>query len=405
MLKILQINIYANKGSTGRIAEEIGELILNNGWKSYIAHGRGAANSQSEIIKIGNKFDIYNHLFKSRFLDRHGLASTRATRDLIQKISEVSPDIIHLHNIHGYYLNFRILFEYLKESNYPVVWTLHDCWSFTGHCAHYTFAGCNKWKSLCNKCPQLNTYPASYFLDSSEFNFKLKQKLFTSLKNLTIVPVSRWLEGEVRKSFLKNEKLHLITNGVNLEKFKIEPINAVEAIKTKYSIGSKPFCLGVSSQWLFNKGLGDFLRLRQILDENYQIVLVGLNRTQIKKLPEGIVGIEHTDNINDLSLLYNAAEVFINFSREETFGLVSLESLACGTPVIACDSTATAEAITKDVGFSIKPGDLESVKYIIESGSYKLHSMNYLRNYVVENFDKNITYNNYLHLYKSLLKV
>lgn len=194
-MKLLQINSIVNSGSTGRIAEEIGQTAIKAGWDSYIAYARKYGSSNSKLIKIGNNIDIKMHGLKTRMFDKHGLASKNATRNFITEIEKIKPDIIHLHNIHGYYINIEILFKYLKYSNIPIVWTLHDCWPITGHCTHFAFIGCEKWKSQCNNCPQKNSYPSSWLFDRSEKNFNLKKELFTSLPNLTLVPVSKWLAG------------------------------------------------------------------------------------------------------------------------------------------------------------------------------------------------------------------
>ena len=133
-MKLLQINSVVNSGSTGRIAEEIGQTAMASGWDSYIAYGRNERPSASKLKRIGNEMDVKLHGIQTRLIDRHGLASCRATRKLVKKIKEISPDIIHLHNIHGYYINIKILFDYLATVEIPVVWTFHDCWPITGHC-------------------------------------------------------------------------------------------------------------------------------------------------------------------------------------------------------------------------------------------------------------------------------
>lgn len=221
MPTLFQINVVANWGSTGRIAEEIGQMAIKCGWKSYIAYGRGKPKSQSKLIRIGNEVDMYRHALISRLLDNHGLNSNKATRKLIDRIRDIKPDIVHLHNIHGYFLNYALLFDFLKDAGIPIVWTLHDCWSFTGHCAHFTFAKCDKWINGCYSCPQINTYPTSFFRDRSKQNYEDKRKSFTSVPNLTLVPVSDWLAGLLKKSFLKEYTIHRIYNGVDLNKFLI----------------------------------------------------------------------------------------------------------------------------------------------------------------------------------------
>jgi putative colanic acid biosynthesis glycosyltransferase len=220
MKKLLQINSVINSGSTGRIAEEIGQTAIDTGWESYIAYGRNERPSSSKLIKIGTDKDIKLHGLQTRLFDRHGLGSKGATTDFIRQIEKIGPDIVHLHNIHGYYINMEVLFHYLKKVNIPVVWTFHDCWPITGHCSHFTFVGCEKWKTQCYNCPQKTGYPASYLIDRSKKNFILKKELFNSLSNLTLVPVSQWLSGILKESFLQNYSIKVINNGVNTEVFR-----------------------------------------------------------------------------------------------------------------------------------------------------------------------------------------
>ena len=219
-MKLLQIVVEGNRGSTGIIAESLGNIAIKMGWESYIAHGRFSRESNSKIIKIGSTLDVLCHGIETRIFDRHGLGSRRATKRFILQIKQIKPDIIHLHHLHGYYINFKFLFEFLKTSKIPIVWTFHDCWSFTGHCAYFDFVGCEKWQSECSQCPQKTDYPASIFLDRSKENYRLKKELFTSISNLYIVTVSDWLNELVNHSFFKKNKIKTIHNGTNLDIFK-----------------------------------------------------------------------------------------------------------------------------------------------------------------------------------------
>ena len=198
-MKLIQINTIASAFSTGRIAEQIGKLMQSRDWESYLAYGRFANASSNRLIKIGNRFDQALHLLESRLFDRHGLSSKIATKRLIEKIKQIDPDVIHLHNIHGYYLNYPILFDYLSQAGKPVVWTLHDCWAFTGHCSHFATANCYRWKSGCFTCPLKGIYPRSIGLDRSRENYADKRYYFNKVKNLTIVTVSQWLKQLIQQ--------------------------------------------------------------------------------------------------------------------------------------------------------------------------------------------------------------
>lgn len=403
MPTLLQINSVANTGSTGRIAEGIGQTAIKAGWKSFIAYGRNANPSQSELIKIGNKWDMYNHVLQTRLFDRHGLASKGATKKLIQRIEQIKPNIIHLHNIHGYYLNYPILFEHLSKNNIPVVWTLHDCWPFTGHCAYFSYLGCEKWKLQCKHCPNLKEYPTSFGLDNSNTNYKSRKKYFTLIHNLTLVPVSDWLENLVHQSFLKKCYSQRIYNGVDTTIFHSIPMS--NSILNKYSIPNSNFVLGVANVWEKRKGLQDFIQLRKILPTSYSIVLVGLNSRQIAKLPNGIIGIQRTENVEQLRNLYASALVFINPTWEDNFPTTNLEALACGTPVITYRTGGSPEAISPETGFVVEQGDIQGMVNAIEKICQEGKSTysKACRDRAVRYFNKEERFQEYINLYNQIL--
>jgi Glycosyltransferase len=404
MSTLLQISITVNSGSVGRIAEQIGQTVINQGWNSYITYSRKCLPSISKTIKIGNLFDVYWHGINTRLFDNHCFCSTNATKKLINQIKKIKPDIIQIHNIHGYFLNMHVLFDFFSSINIPIVWTLHDCWSFTGHCTYFDHIGCNKWITGCYRCPQKNKYPASKLLDRSKKNYEIKKRLFNSVKNMTIVPVSNWLAEQVKCSFLNKYPIHIIQNGIDIDIF--HPIENIDSIKKKYNIENKFIMLGVASIWEERKGLNDFIILNSIIDhEIFKIVLVGLNKRQRNKLPKEITGIERTENVNELVALYSAASVHISCSIEETFGLTIVESMACGTPVIVYNCTAMPELVDNSTGFILEKGDIEglykSILKIKEKG--KNYYLNNCRNSVEIHYDKQERYNDYIKLYNELL--
>lgn len=407
MPKLLQINITANWGSHGKIAEGIGLVAMKHGWESYIAYGRWMNPSHSHLYHIGCTLDEMVHGVSSRLFDNQGLMSHFPTKRLIQYIKEIQPDIIQLHNIHGYYLNYPLLFRFLKESAIPVVWTLHDCWAFTGHCAHYMYKGCERWKTHCHDCPLKASYPKTILLDRSYSNFEKKKRFFTALPNLTIVPVCKWLEGEVAQSFLKDINRKVIYNGIDTNLFTIKHND--KDIRRKYSIPlNNKIVLGVASNW-YRKGLGDFIKLRSMLNEGFSIVLVGLNDKELKSLPKNIIGIKRTENIDDLTDLYSTANVFFNPTWEDNFPTTNLEALACGTPVVTYDTGGSGEAIDNNTGCIVAKGDIkEACKDIIYSCSNEFNSLfsNYqaiCRDRVITNFKREDRFEEYFKLYNDLL--
>lgn len=401
-MNILQINSVINRGSTGRIAESIGQLVLNEGWESYVYWGRGDNETKSTPLKYGSKLSIITHVLKTRLFDLHGFGSSVSTKKLIKEIDRIKPDIIHLHNIHGYYLNFKLLFQCLKTTNIPVVWTLHDCWSYTGHCAHYSAVECYKWKSECHNCPQLSSYPKSFFCDNSKRNFNLKKKLFSGCDKLHIVTVSEWLKQEVKQSFLKDKPIRVINNGVDLSLFKKNTNSKVKI--PKQAVG-KYILLSVATSWSKRKGLDDFIALSKELRNDEIIVLVGLPKKIIAKLPENIVGLERTESMEELVSLYSHAGIVLSLSVEETFGMTPVEGFACGTPAIVYNSTATPELITEETGKVVEPHDIKGIrKAIDEIRASDIDYQKTCRARAERLYNKDDRFADYIELYKEILK-
>jgi putative colanic acid biosynthesis glycosyltransferase len=402
MPKIIQITIDGNMGSTGRIAEAIGNLAIRRGWDSYIAHGRYTRPSESKIIKIGSDIDVWAHGLQTRLFDRHGLGSKLATIRFINQVKEIKPDVIHLHNIHGYYINMDILFKYLSSASIPVIWTFHDCWSVTGHCSHFDFAGCNKWKTECHHCPQIKEYPASYFLDRSKENFKLKKELFTSVPGITVVSVSNWLNSIVAESFMSSAARQVIYNGIDIDIFTPEADR--HKVKEKLNIIGKFIILGVAGIWPKQKGLDDFIRLSKKIGKNDIIVLVGLDDSQINNLPSNIIGIKRTESQLELKDLYASADVYVNLSVEETFGLTTAEALSCGTPAIVYNATACPELVDGKTGLVVEKKDINGVLLAIETvrKNSKMYYSAACRSRAVKYFNKDERFNEYIDLYEKV---
>lgn len=400
-MKILQINSVVNSGSTGRIMEDIGRVLMANGHESYIAYGRADRPSESKLIKIGSKWDNYVHGAYTLLLDRHGFASQKATKALIKKIDQVQPDAIGLHNLHGYYINIEILFNYLKKINVPVLWTLFDCWTFTGHCSYFDDINCEKWKTQCEKCPKYHNYPKSLFFDNSFKNFRDKKALFTSLDQLEIVVHSNWLAGLVKQSFLKETKVHVTPTALDLNVFK--PVES--ELRAKYNLGQKKIILGCANIWTARKGLKDFIELEKIVDDAYKIVLIGLNDQELKDIPASILGLKRTESLKELVEWYSLAEVFINPTSQDNFPTTNIEALACGTPVITYDTGGSPEAIDEQTGIIVEKGDVDglakAVLQIAEKDQAQLTKR--CRQRAEQNFNKDTRYLDYLGFYKELV--
>ena len=375
---LLQINVSANSGSTGRIAEQINQLAQSLGWETYLAYGRSSQPCRSRLIHTGNKLQVYEHYAEHRLFDNDGLASRLATRQLVNKIKEIKPDIIHLHNIHDHWLNYRILFEYLNTLDIPIVWTQHDCWSFTGGCAYFSMRNCYRWRD--GGCAQGCPMKRHRVIEKTKRHYQLKHDLFTATKNMTLVPVSHWLEEIERQSFLKKHNIVTIQNGIDVSMF--YPTNSAE-VRQKYGIGSGRYVIGLASQWSARKGFDDYLQLSSFISNEVKIVLVGLNAEQaVKARHHGIISIPRTQNVGELAALYSGAMMTLNLSREETFGLTTVEGFACGTPGIVYNATASPELVLDsrprfehinssepmyvgETGWIVEQGDVAAVAKVI----------------------------------------
>ncbi|WP_282075713.1 glycosyltransferase [Maribacter aquivivus] len=399
---IVQINVESNFGSTGKICVNISDYLASHGNDPHIAHGPIHRDTNNSTYQIGTKFDYYLHILNTRIFDKHGLGSKKATKEFLKKLKNSKPDLIHLHNIHGYYINYELLFQFVKDTKIPVVWTLHDCWSFTGHCTHFEYIDCEKYKTACTKCPLTYTYPKSWLVDRSLKNFNQKKESFTGVKNLTLVPVSKWLATKVEQSFLSSYPIHTITNGIDINTFK--PIQDSNYKREKGWEGLK-LILGVASVWDKTKGWEDFIKIAPNLKEDERIILVGLSKQQIEILPKNIIGIERTDSKEELIELYSLADVFMNLTYADTYPTTNLEALACGTPVITYKTGGSVEEITDFNGVIVEQGNyIDAYKAFENMGNMfkKTHSQT-IRNNAIKKFDKNFQLKKYDELYQSLL--
>ena len=407
MKKLLQINpVIRMNTSTGRIMQEIGEIAMANGWDSYIAYscGRdGIKPCKSKLMPVGDKFSVAFHGLWTRLTDRHGLASNMATQKFINEIKVLQPDIIHIHNVHGYFLNYKLFFEFLKGIGIPVIWTVHDSWIYTGHCYYYSSIQCERWMTGCGKCPQRRKFPISWFVDRSAANFKDKSTSFNSIKDkLTIVPVSEWIRGEMSHSFLKDCRFQVIQNGIDLDVFDVQPDD--KAVREKYSLGDKKIILGLASIWSKEKGWDDFVKMSQMLNDDEVIVMVGVTEKQQDQLPKGVIGIRRTENVRQLAELYSAATAFVNPTWQDNYPTVNLEAIACGTPVVTYRTGGSVEAVTEETGYVVEQGDvaglLKAVREIKNKGKEQYTAK--CRAYALAHFRKEERYADYLKLYEDL---
>ena len=329
-------------------------MAADAGFEPWMAVGRVRSGSASKLIRIGNRLDFALHVGATRLLDRHGLHSRRATEAFIRRAESLNPDIIHLHNIHGYYLHYPTLFQWLRTAGNPIVWTLHDCWPITGHCAFFSEADCWRWRSTCGNCPLRRSYPASWMADRSAASLNDRQKAFSGIPNLTIVAVSHWLDSIVAESYLSQYPRVVIPNGIDTTVFR------PSAPKS-----SRQLILGVASRWDSRKGLDHFVALRRLLPPEWHIRLIGLTPAAIRRLPEGIEGLPPIADPETLAAHYSRATVFVCPTRGEANNMTKMEALACGTPVVTYDSGGAAEGISPATGAVVSTPSPEALAQAI----------------------------------------
>ncbi len=365
-MRVLLINEVCGYTSTGKICGEIAEKLSGEGAEVKIAYGRSSyvpEQYQKYGIRIGNHMAVRFHALRTRLFDTQGFGSRRATKQFLRWAGAYDPDLIWLHNLHGYYINIELLFRWIKaHPEKEVRWTLHDCWAFTGHCTHFLVPECDKWKRECDKCPEKRRYPKSFFKDNSRNNYRRKKELFCHVNRMLLITPSEWLKAQVKQSFLQEYPVEVIRNKIDTGIFKFTESD----IRDRLGIGSKYVILGVANIWTSRKGLDDFLKLSAMLDDRFRIIMVGLKKRQIKSLSEIIIGVERIENSRELAMFYSMADVFVNLTYEENYPTVNLEAEACGTPVITYDTGGCRETIERKDSRLVKTGDIEEVFQILE---------------------------------------
>ncbi len=391
-MKIAQINTVCGNGSVGRITVDIYHALKKSGYEGKIYYGRRTAPEEVHTERFGSNTDMGIHVLHTFFQGTHGFASGGQTKKLIESLEAYHPDLIHLHNIHGFYLDVEMLFAYLKKCGKPVVWTLHDCWAFTGHCAYFDYAACDKWKIGCEACPQYrNTYPYALFKDGSRENYARKKAAFQGVRGLTIVTPSKWLGALVKESFLKEYPVKVIPNGIDLEQF----------VPQKRNKREKHLVLGVANVWDRRKGLEYLKQLSLMLDsEKYEVAAVGVSKKQMKELPGTMTGICHTQNVKELMELYSDASVYVNPTLEDNFPTTNLEALACGTPVVTFDTGGSVEAIDETCGCIVQKKDMDGLYRAVTELCEKCEAMRTACRKRALSYNKYDRFGEYINLYE-----
>lgn len=405
-MKVLQINTFYGNGSTGRIMRELKEVAEANGINCYAAFGYGYTPKDDEketVYRIESDRELFVSKLWTKATGHHGFNNKTETKRLLGWIDKVQPDIIHMHNIHNHFVNVRMLLEFIAEKHIPSVLTMHDCWTFTGHCAYFDYSGCDKWKTGCNHCPSLRGYPKTFALiDPSPWNYKMKQKLFESL-NITFVSPSQWLCDLQQQSFLKEKPCEVINNGVDVNVFK--PVKS--DVRQVYGIGNRKMILAVAGGLSPRKGKDYLLKLPLLLNDDEVLVLVGLQKGQKQLLPktDKVIGIHRTKTSDELVGLYSEADVFVNPTLEDNFPTTNIESLACGTPVVTFRTGGSVEVIVPETGLIAEKGDmnglLTAIRIVLAKG--KAHYTKGCRKKAEKDYNKDVQYAKYIDLYKTII--
>lgn len=418
-MKVLQINTFYKYGSTGRIAYDLQCVQQDSGIEGFVAYGPKTAinessNNEDYSLCLQSILRRKINILRTRLFGHHGFYNEAETRKLIRWMDEINPDIIHLHNIHNHYVNVKMLFDYVKQKNIPVVWTLHDCWPFTGHCSYFDFSGCDKWKSGCYDCPSLKDYPPTWFFDRTRRNYKDKKSVFTDVRNLMLVTPSEWLAKLTRESFLKDYPVEIINNGIDVNIFRPTESD----IKKERCIEGKKIILATAGNCK-RKGTEFLKKILDFLTDEEMLVWVGTDEASVGVNNKHLITISYTNSREEMAALYSMADCFINPTLEENFPTVNIEALACGTPVVTFNTGGSIEAVLDDeivsnedgilytkVGAVVEKGNIDemlvALRKVIKTGKHNYS--NYCVNKARMKYDRESQYQKYIELYTSIIK-
>lgn len=393
-MKVIQINSVYGIGSTGRIAKDLQNYLNDHGIVAKTIYGYGKGDYPN-TYKMQSILELKANIALGRLTGHHGNYNYFPTVKALKYLLGEKPDIIHLHNIHGYFINVPLLFKIIKKYQIPVVWTFHDCWPFTGHCCYFDDYSCDRWESGCDKCPAWGDEYSIILGDRSKLNWIEKKELFSGLEHCILVSPSQWLADFFPRSFLNSYPARVIHNGIDTSAFRPLCSN----VKKNLNIEQKKMILGIAPNLDGAKGGRFMLELARKLGDNYAVVILSLITKE--KLPDNVYVLPRTDNVTDLARIYSAADVFINPTIHDNFPTVNLEATACGTPVITFDTGGSPEGIRQDMGEVVEKGNIDMMaKAVIRWADYKKN--NKFRRLDTKYLDKNSFAAQYVEIYKQL---
>lgn len=397
-MRVLLIDVNCKYSSTGKIVYDLYNKLRAEGHEAAIAYGRGKKICEEKIYKFGLDIETYVHALLARVTGYNGYFSYFSTRRLIRFIEEFQPDVIHIHELHAYFVNIEPLINYIRQKGIKTVCTLHCEYMYTGKCGHSH--ECEKWKTECTKCPHVHEYPASILLDQTTYMFRKKKSLFDEWKGLVIATPSQWLADRAKQSFLRNCMTKVVHNGINVDIFR--PQNA-DALKKEYNIKpDEKVVLGLAPDILSEaKGGSYILQLAEKMkNQKVRFVLVGVTGKGVEYI-DNVVFVGKIRNQQKLAQHYSMADVFVICSKRENFPTTCLEAQCCGTPIVGFDTGGSRETAVLTEKYFTDYGDVDALKESVESILY-FSDENYrtLSQLAKDSFNITKMYDRYLEIYK-----
>ena len=397
-MKVLLIDVVCKYGSTGKIVYDLYSQINASGDEAAICYGRGPKLKEKNIFKFSFDFETLLHAFLTRITGFTGCFSYFSTRRLIKFIKKFKPDVVHIHELHAYFLNVVPLLKFLKKQNIKVVHTLHCAYSYTGKCGHHF--ECEKWKTECGKCPRLHEYISTSFFDRTKRMFNSKKKAFTGFKDFTVVSPSKWLGDFAKQSFLGQYPIKIIPNGIDCSIFYPRETNE---LRKKFNINKDEKVVLAVAPNLMSSAKGGKLVMEiadKMKDENVKFVMVGLNDINIEH-SSNVILFERTNNQDQLAEFYSLADAFVICSDKENFPTTCIEAQCCGTPVCGFDVGGTKETSILDKNTFVEYGKIDNLIEIIRN----ILGENYKQKFEIAKeakkmFDKHNFFERYLELYR-----